>query len=75
MDRYKKELQAISKMKYSDIQKEKLEVGKAWAKAYGKTFASVTVGNLVGLPFYLVFIANLANVKQNIRIGKSKRTK
>lgn len=75
MNRYKKELQAISKMKYSDMQKEKLEVGKAWAKAYGKTFASVTVGNLVGLPFYPVFIANSANVKQNVRIGKPKRNK
>lgn len=75
LDRYQKELQAISKMKYKDMQKEKVEVGKAWVKDLGVSFASVTAASAVGIPFAPIFYPNVANIKQNSRIGSSKKKK
>lgn len=75
MDRYNKELKAISKMKYRDMQKEKVAVGKSYLKALGATYASVTVATVAGLPVYPIFWTNTAKVKQNLRIGPEKKSK
>lgn len=62
-------------MKYKDMQKEKVAVGKSYLKALGATYASATVATVAGLPVYPIFWTNTANVKQNLRIGPEKKRK
>lgn len=53
---FKKELKAIEKMKFSDMQEERIARGKQWAKLYG-------VGAFAGVPG--VALAQITGIVQN----------
>lgn len=60
---YKMEKKAIKNMSYKDMQKEKLEVGKAYTKTVLVTAGMTGMAALSGLPLTAIYIASPTGAK------------
>lgn len=72
MDRYQRELQAISKMKYKDMQKEKLVVGYNWIGDMALSLSAMPVMAAIGSPISPIFVPRTANIKQQLRLKERR---
>lgn len=72
---YEKELEAISKMSYKDMKKEKVEVGKKWTSDLLLSTGSMAIAMLTPVPVGFIVTPNVANIKTNMRTNPDANKK
>lgn len=72
-DLYIKELEAIRKMSYKDMQKEKVKLGREYTTAFLASSGSVALATAISLPVAFVYFPNAANIKTRIRVNEKSK--
>lgn len=72
-DLYAKELEAIRKMSYKDMQKEKVQLGINYTTALVASTGSIALAALTPVPIGFITVPNAANIKTNMRVNPNNK--